>query len=167
VHIVIHATGLGISVVNAANIVAIMVGVSAAGRIIVGGIGDRIGNKSAMIIAFILMAIALFWLQLAKETWMFYLFAAIFGFSFGGVIALASPIVAELFGLDSHGVIFGIVTFVGQIGNALGPLLAGMIFDATNSYQPAFLICASVSVIGLILTLFLKPISSEKLTDSV
>ncbi len=167
VHLVIYATGLGISAVSAANILAIMVGISIPARIIIGSAGDRIGNRLAFIICFILMSIASFWLQLAKGEWMLYLFAIIFGFGIGGLFTLFPAMIAELFGLSSHGVIYGIIIFVGHIGEAIGPVLAGHIFDITSSYQLAFLICALVSVIGLIMALLLRPISSEGGTNDL
>ena len=90
---------------------------------------------------------------------MFYLFAAVFGFAYGGLIAVASLLVAELFGLSSHGVILGIITFTITIGGAIGPVLAGGIFDMTGGYSLAFLVCAIISVVGLILVSLLKPTS--------
>ncbi len=159
VHIVPHAIELGISPIIAANIVAIIGGVNAAGRIIIGSACDRIGNKRCLIISFILIAVALVWVIAAKEVWMFYLFAIIFGFGYGGLAALESLVPAELFGLRSLGVIIGVAMFSSTVGGAIGPVLAGSIFDITSSYQLAFLICAGVSIIGLILSLLLKPTS--------
>jgi len=161
VHIVIHAIGLGIPATSAANVLAMIGMLSIGGRVILGGIGDRIGYKQAMMIGFGLMSVALFWLIIAKELWMLYLFAAIFGFGYGGVDTLFTPIVAKLFGLRSFGVIFGTVVFGFAIGGAIGPVLAGHIFDITGSYQLAFLICTAVSIIGLMVLLFLKPASME------
>ena len=126
-----------------------------------GSVGDRIGNKSAMIISFALMSAALFWLLVAREVWMLYLFAIIFGFGYGGQAALMSPVVAELFGLRAHGVILGTTVFSVTMGGAIGPLLAGYIFDITSSYHLAFLVCVAVSVLGLILISQLRPISKE------
>ena len=74
---------------------------------------------------------------------------------------MISPMVAELFGTGSHGVLLGIVLFSGTIGGAISPLLAGHIFDITSSYQLVFLICATMSVIGTILTSLLTPTSSR------
>ena len=161
VHIVIHATELEISAASAANILAVIGGVSITGRIIMGSAGDRIGNKLAITICFILMSVALLWLLATKELWMFYLFAVIFGFAYGGWAALMSLIVAELFGLSSLGVILGAVIFSVTIGEAIGPALAGGIFDITSSYQPAFLICTTLSIITIILVLFLRPITNK------
>ncbi|GAH96151.1 unnamed protein product, partial [marine sediment metagenome] len=88
--------------------------------------------------------------------------AAIYGFAHGGFFALLSPLVAELFGLSSHGAIFGAVYFAGTIGGAIGAPLAGRIFDVTGSYQLAFLICAVVSSIALILALLLRLVGKER-----
>lgn len=161
VHVVPHATDLGISLVTAASILIVIAAVSIPGRIIMGIAADRIGNKSVFIICFILLAAALFLLLAAEEMWMFYVFAALFGFAFGGYAAPISPIVAELFGLISHGVIVGFVFLSDGIGSALGSVLVGRIFDTTGSYQLGFLISAVLCVIGLILALLLKPIVGE------
>ena len=161
VHIVIHATGLGIPALSAANILAIIGGASIGGRVVMGSAADRIGSKLALIICFILISIALAWLIAANKVWMLYLFAAIFGFGYGGVAALQSPVAAELFGLRSHGVILGITFFSLCIGGVIGPVLAGRIFDITGSYQLAFLVCIAIGVTGLVSTLLLRPISSE------
>jgi len=131
------------------------------GRVIMGGASDRIGAKRALIISFILVSLALFWLQVAKELWMLYLFAVIYGFSYGGLSALLSPMTAEQFGLSSLGVILGVIMLGGATGAAIGPVVAGYIFDITGSYYPAFLIYAIAAVIGLILISLLKPTGKE------
>ena len=66
VHIV-HAMDLGISPTNAASVLAAIGGVSIVGRFIMGSAGDRIGNKLVMIICFLILVVAFFWLQFAKE----------------------------------------------------------------------------------------------------
>jgi len=127
---------------------------------VTGSITDRVGSKSPLIINFILMSGALFWLLAAGELWMFYLFAIVLGFAYGGLAAMESPIVAELFGLSSHGVIMGVASFGYTVGGAVGPLVAGSIFDIFSSYQIAFLVCAVVGVLGIILAWRLKPPAS-------
>ena len=163
VHIVPHGIELGISAASAATILAVIGGVSMVGRVVMGSAGDRIGSRLAISVCFPIMAVALFWLQIAQELWMLYLFAAVYGFAHGGFFALLSPLVAELFGLGSHGVIFGIVIFSGALGGSLGPVLVGYIFDVTNSYQLGFLVCALLAVISFILALLLRPTGGKGL----
>jgi len=157
-HIVQHAIDLGIPATDAAGILAAVGGVSIAGRFVMGGAGDRIGDKRALFICLLFLLAALGWLQLAKKLWMFYVFAALYGFAHGGFFALNSPLVARLFGTRSHGLIFGIVIFSSTIGGAIGPVMAGHIFDVTRSYQIVFLILAVLCAMGLALTASLKPI---------
>jgi MFS family permease len=161
VHIVPHITELGISAASAASVLATAGGMSIIGNFILGSAADRIGNRQVFIIGFILMATALFWLVPAAEAWMLYLFAVVFGFAHGGMGASESPLVAGLFGLSSHGLIFGFVGLGFTIGAAIGPFLAGHFFDITDSYQVAFLVCAAMSIVGLILTALLKPMRTN------
>ena len=157
-HIVQHAIDLGMSAASAASVLAMIGGVSITGRFIMGSMGDRIGNRMALLICLLFLLVGLIWLQWAKTLWMFYVFAALYGFAHGGFFALGSPLVAGLFGTRSHGLIFGIVIFSSTLGGAIGPILAGHIFDVTTSYQPVFYILAALSIIGLILTASLKPV---------
>ena len=162
-HIVPYATDMGISAIIAANILAVVGGLSSAGRIGIGSISDRVGRMSSLIIGFSLLSVALLWLLFTSELWTFYLFAIIFGFSTGGLIALESPVVAELFGLRAHGAILGAVIFGATTGGAIGPILAGHIFDIANSYYLAFMACAILSIIGTILVSLLRSIRREDL----
>jgi MFS family permease len=157
IHIVAHASDTGIEPIKAAGVLSTIGGVSMLGRFATGIGIDRIGNKKSMMICFLLLIADFLWLQVAGEMWMLYLFAVVYGFAHGGFFTVISPIVAELFGISSHGVLFGIVAFTGTVGGALGPFLAGHIFDITHSYHPVFFILAGVSLAGLLLTLFLKP----------
>ncbi len=161
VHIVTHARGLGVSAAAAALIITIIGAVSMFSRIITGTAADKIGNKSSWVICLGLGGLSLGWLLLARELWLFYLFALVFGFAYGGLSVLPSPMVAEHFGLKAHGVVFGtVIMFGGTGGMALGPLIAGYLFDLTQSYNPSFLIFAITSAIGLVLMLFLKPVKT-------
>lgn len=158
VHIAPYAVDSGVSVVRAAGIISTIGGASIVGRLVMGTAGDRIGNRRALVICLIVLMTALSWLQVAKGLWELYLFAAIYGFAHGGFFALASPLVAKLFGMRSHGVIFGMVIFTGTLGGAVGPVVTGGIFDVTRSYQLAFLILLLISVMGFILSTLLRPI---------
>jgi len=158
VHIVPHAMDLGYSPVRAASIISVVGGVSILGRVIIAGSSDRIGSRRAMITCSLILAISLSLLYFTRELWQLYLFATIYGFSHGGFAAMVSPLVAELFGTRSHGSLYGVITFCGTGGGAIGPLIAGRIFDVSASYQPAFLILIAASFIALMLAISLKPV---------
>ena len=126
--------------------------------VIMGFAGDRIGNRRAVTICLLVLVAGLIWVQFAQELWMLYLFVALYGFNHGGIITVISPAVAELFGTRAQGSLLGIVVSIGITISALGPLLAGYIFDVTGGYNLAFLIMLALASIGLVLSIILKPI---------
>jgi MFS family permease len=157
VHFVPYIIELEISAINAANIMAAIGGTSVLGTFVMGSAGDRIGNRNIFIICLILTSSAIFWLTLARDMWMLYMIAVIIGFAFGGMSTSESPLIAGLFGMRYHGLLFGVAGFSHILGGAIGPVLTGYIFDLTLSYQMAFLVCAAFGVTGLILTVALRP----------
>jgi len=157
VHLMAHAVQLNVSTNNAAFILASISGMSIIGNFVMGPVGDRIGPRKVLMLSFILMSAALFWLVFAREIWGLFLFSIVFGFNHGGNATAQAPLVARIFGLKAHGTIFGAVAFGFTIGGAIGPLITGYIFDRTESYGPAFILCGIVGLIGLALTSILKP----------
>jgi MFS family permease len=157
-HIVPHASDLNFSMASAAGVLSTIGALSVVGRLVMGYVGDRIGNKRAIIICFVIAIAMLAWLQFASEVWSLYLFAVIYGFAHGGFFAILSPIVAGLFGTYSQGTNLGVVIFSGTIGGSIGPVLAGHVFDVTHSYRLVFIILLVLAVIGLLLIMSLKPV---------
>lgn len=161
VHIVPYARDIEVSALRAASVLSTIGGVSMIGRFITGIAIDRIGSKRVIIVCFILLMVELLWLQMANDLWMLYLFAVFYGITHGGFFTAISPIVAEFFGISAHGVLFGIVAFSGTIGGAIGPFVAGYIFDITAGYSLAFWLATLVSTLGLMLIVLLKPIKEK------
>lgn len=158
VHIVPHAGDIGLSFPQAAGVLSAIGAVSMIGRFGSGVAIDRIGSKAVMVVCFITLTASLLWLQIADSPWMLYCFAAIYGLAHGSFFTAVSPIVAEIFGINAHGTLFGIVIFSGTVGGALGPILAGRIFDLTGNYSQVFILITIISLIVLGLIIMLKPI---------
>jgi MFS family permease len=163
VHLVPHAMDLGISSTKAAGLLSSIGVISIAGRLVIGPSSDRIGCRKSMIICCLMFVVSFSLLLMAREFWFLILFAAIYGFAHGGYATLISPLVAELFGMRSHGAILGIIIFLGTIGGAAGPVFAGYLFDTTGSYQTPFFVCIAMGVIGLILSTTLRPVTAKSL----
>ncbi|MFC1532844.1 MFS transporter [Thermodesulfobacteriota bacterium] len=158
VHLVPHAIELGFSSTRAANMMATIGATGIIGKVLLGRMGDIWGSRQLMMFSFILMAITLFWLMTVKNFWILHLIVGGFGFAYGGCAVSQSPIVAMLFGLRAHGLIFGIFGVGVSIGGAIGPFLMGYVFDVTESYQLAFLVGTVISSAGFILSAVLKSI---------
>jgi len=158
VHIVPHATDINTSAVSAARLLAVIGGIAITGRIFLGSLADVIGSRNIFVIGFTLMSAAFFLLAPARELWMLYVFAVTFGFSQGGMGASESLLVADIFGLRSFGLIYGVVGCGFTLGAAVGPWVGGFLFDLTGNYQHVFIACAVVGILGLLLTACIRPI---------
>ena len=156
VHLRVYAIDIGIAPMVAATILGFAGGISILGRIALGSLSDKIGRRVCFFIAYLLMAVMMLWLMEARQPWQFYLFSAIFGFSYGGCIPLFPAIIADWFGTKSHGTIYGAIMLATGIGGALGPLLAGYIHDTKGSYSIAIIIGAIVLFVGMVCSFVIK-----------
>lgn len=151
-HLVPHATDLGISSMKAAAILTLLGGTSIPGRLLMGRVSDIIGRKQAGIISALFMAGAMFLLMGGQNLLTLYLFGVIFGLSYGAIDPPVVAIVGDIFGLRHIGVILGGLVVGWSAGAAIGPALAGYIFDVSGNYVFAFLVgaVAMLIVAGLI-----------------
>jgi MFS family permease len=163
VHIVIHAIDLNVPPTGAAGVLSLAAGTSIVGRIMMGGVADRIGNRKALIICLGTSVGAFVLLLFARRIETLYLFAVLYGISLWSTGAIVSPLIAELFGLKSHATLYSFAVFTSAIGSAAGPVVAGALFDLSGNYHWAFVLCLGVTVIGLVAALFLGPIPKKEI----
>lgn len=141
-HTVPHAIDLGISPIDASVILSLIGAAAFAGRIVAGRVSDNIGRKAPAITCALLQVGALIWLIWVQDLWMFYLFAVVFGFSWGGVGIQVTVLVSDIFGMRSIGAIMGVIVVGWTIGGAIGPTVGGVVFDVSGNYSTAFAIGA-------------------------
>ena len=159
VHIVPHMIDLGASDATAATVLSTIGGGAIIGRLLLGAMGDKVGNRYATATGFFILAVAFVPLIGAKQIWMLYLLAVLLGIAWASGVT-HPPFIADLFGLGGHGFMLGFATVGYTIGGALGPVLGGYIFDATGSYSLAFILCAVLAAISVVVTLLLKPMKN-------
>ena len=160
-HLAVHGTDLGMTAPKAAALLSVLGAASIAGRLTVGGLSDQIGGKRAFLLCFAVLLASLLAFAGIQSQQLVFAVAAIYGFSHGGLFTVVSPLVAEYFGMRSHGAIFGTIVFSGTIGGATGPIVVGRIFDVTGSYQFAFLGLAALAAVGLALVISLPGKTTE------
>ena len=156
VHLVNYATDLGIDSLVAATFLSVLGFTSVLGRLVMGAASDRIGSHNAMVICCAVMVASLVLLMFTREIWMFYLFATVFGFAYGGEVPQMPSLVGRFFGWHTVATLLGIVLFGADMGGAIGSWVGGGIFDMTQSYQMAFGIGAVSSLLSMMLILMLK-----------
>ncbi len=157
VHIVPHGIDSGMTGAAAATLLSTIALSSIVGRLLVGLSVDKVGGRVSYIFCLTPLALSLTALVFIDKIAMFYVFAFFYGFAHGGLFTVVSPTIAEYFGLKEHGAIFGTVVLFGTLGGAAMPIIAGMIFDHSQSYQVAFALLAAMAVASLVCATRLVP----------
>ena len=165
-HVVPLATDSGVAAIAAAGVLSVIAGISIAGKLSIGYISDRIGAVLSLLLCLLLETLALGWLFFAKDIWAFYIFALAFGLGYGGTATLSPLVSAEIFGVKSLGIIFGVLSLFTTIGGALGPATAGYTFDMTGSYNTTLIITVAISMIATVLGLVLFKCRSKSTRGS-
>jgi MFS family permease len=155
VHIVPHATDIGIPAIIAATILSISAGGRIVGNLTTGFLADRIRARLVLSFCFIVSTLSLAWLLFVTDISGFFAFAILFGITSGGIIPLLTLVPAELFGLRNLGVFSGAFLLFGTSGGALGSPFAGYIFDVIGSYRVAFTVSVVIGTLAVILSLIL------------
>lgn len=148
VHLAPYAIDHGVPPSAAVLLVgAIGVG-SSAGRLLLGGVADRIGRRWALPVMFVGMGLSFLIWAVSAGTWPLAAFALIFGIFYGGFVALTPTLVADSFGGLNVSAIIGILYTSVAFGTLVGPSAAGFAFDASRSYQVPILGSAAVNLLA-------------------
>lgn len=147
-----HLEDIGFPVALAAGALGVIGLGSFVGKFFFGWLCDRIPAKYAWAIAVSLQLIGIIILMNIKPTSpvaIIWLYAILIGLGAGGWLPTMSMLASTTFGLASYGAIFGILSLMQSIGTAIGPSMAGYMYDATNTYHGAFIILIILSGVAL------------------
>jgi len=156
VHLMPHATDVGISDASAAVAVGLMGAFSIPGRLVSGFISDALGWRRTLALAVLGMALSIPWLLLLDAVWMLYAFVLIYGVCHGIRVPAQIGILGQTFGLSSLGQLVGISTAIGQLVGATAPYVMGFIYDHTGGYSTGFYMLMAILVATGILAFMLR-----------
>ena len=78
-----------------------------------------------------------------------WLYAIMMGIGQGSWMPTMSMLTSTNFGLASYGAIYGMLTLVMSLGTAIGPVMAGYMYDTMNTYRWAFIIFLALYVVAI------------------
>lgn len=144
---------LGYSISFSANFLSIGMFLMAAGKILLGKIFDNKGVKVAFTLANSCLLASQIGLLIAGKTpigFILVFLGMLFGLVYGAVcFPLAIP---HIFGKKDYRAIMGPIAAMVSFGGAIGPILAGAIYDRFGSYNIAYIICRVVMAVVILRT---------------
>lgn len=140
VHQIPHLTDLGIPYRQASSVLGLMVLMSVPGRFVFGWLGDRFDKRLLLFLLCLQQGLGLFIFVHARTMELLYLFVLVYGLGYGGVIPLTIALRADLFGRRNYATIAGVSMSFTTVGTVTAPVLAGLLYDTTQSYSLAFYI---------------------------
>jgi MFS family permease len=152
VHMVPFARDLGYSPLTGAWVVSTLGAGAVIGRLVMGGVSDRIGRKPAIAISMALQAVGFLGFLLAGlGPALLFGTALVFGYSYGATSTLFPAIVGDFFGRGQAGALVGVLFAMAGSMGGWGPLIAGALYDATGGYDLTWLLAAGLNVLALLL----------------
>lgn len=155
VHGVAMAEDLGFSKLEGASVLsAIGIG-GVVGRLGAGLLLDRAGAETTLLAIFGLQVASFLAFVAASTLPLLWLAAALFGLAYGGGVTVLAPICSQIFGRAHVAAIVGTLFALTALPSALGPWLAGWLFDVTGGYRAMLWLAVATNVVALLLSLLL------------
>ena len=133
-HTVSYALSCGIPLVAAVTIYSVEGLAGMGGRIAFGLMGDRFGAQRVLAAGLLFQALVALTYYFVHQLAGFYVVAALFGFTYAGVMPLYAVLARENFPLRMMGTVIGATAMAGSLGMAIGPIAGGLIYDQFASY---------------------------------
>jgi MFS family permease len=144
-------TDMKVSATVAASALGITLGVGAISSLASGWLADRLASRYVAVLFFLLAIIGMLILIRAGTMSQIWLFVVMFGVGIGALGTIMPIVTRDIFGVANFSTFFGFIAVLFTIGNAIGPPLAGFMFDATGSYHSVFIIITAIIVAAILL----------------
>jgi MFS family permease len=143
-----YATEHGASATAGAALSGIIGMASVIGRSAFGALASRFGTLRLYRASYLVYGLSFgLWLGARDYRWLV-AFALAMGSAYGGVVALSPAVVAQLFGIESLGMMIGVLYTGGGVGVMLGPPIAAFLIDVSGSYTGAILFAIALLALG-------------------
>jgi MFS family permease len=153
VHVVGFALSAGLSAFASSWVLAIMIISSVVGRIYWGMFADRHGARFALMLTLFMQGALILWLVNTQDPVLFFMYALVWGFGYGGVGTQYGMVSREVFGARLFGPGYAGQNAFAMVGMAVGGFLGGYLYDISHSYVTSWLVSFTSGLISSLLAM--------------
>jgi sugar phosphate permease len=156
IHFVAMMVDRGFSLTAGSGLLGSVAMVSVIGRIGLPWLGDKMDKRHLMFIAYTIMGATMFGVSQVDHMGAVFALMSIYAVAYGGSIVLPIALQADYYGRYSFATVRGLLHVVQTTGMLIGPVMAGLVYDYTNSYDWAFLVFGVAGFTAAALVLCLR-----------
>lgn len=121
---------------------------SVVGRVLLGRLAGRVAARRLYNGCILVMALSfVLWLVAGSSYALLVAFTIVLGIAYGGFIALAPAVIADIFGPVGLGAVLGALYTAAGVGGLIGPPVAGRMLDAWG-YRPMLIVAIVIASSG-------------------
>jgi MFS family permease len=113
-------------------------------HLLIGWLGDRFDKPRLMAAFMVLGSVSIYFLFHGRYTWQLWIALLLFSV-FEGLFPITWATVGDFFGRQNFAKTRGSMSFLYTWGSVLGPVLAGAVYDRTQSYEMLFWVLIAIS----------------------
>jgi predicted MFS family arabinose efflux permease len=151
VHLIPLLTDSGFSPKFATSVFMILMFFGIFGRVISGRLADVIGALPTYILMSAGQTVTVLWFPYIPSSMGLYILAAIFGFTYSGVMSAILVCARMMVSVKLAGIAMSFGSFFGWIGMGLGGFLGGYLFDLKGDYTWSFQFASLMGFFNLII----------------
>ncbi len=148
-----HLIERGLSPIAAATVISFFSAMSVVASFGIGFLPRHWPLRYVMSVAAALLGIGTVGLVGVDSVEVAYLFAGLFGLGIGGVLTLLPMAWADYFGRESYGAIRGVALSLQVLAQAAGPLVSGLLRDASGNYTESLLLFGILAALAAVVAL--------------
>ena len=137
-----------------------------AGKLLLGMIVDKVGNKKGSVYICVMGIIAFAAFIFAANPAALVIMVVSYGL-FSGITSVMPPLLTSgIFGNRDYGPIYGMVMSVNRFGGIIGNVLVSLLFDLTQSYSVIWPVCVAAMALTLVAILYCLSASKKMLAGT-
>jgi OFA family oxalate/formate antiporter-like MFS transporter len=126
------------------------------GRFLGGAVSDKIGRINLMRLIFCLQALNMLAFSIYHSIALMAMGIALAGLNYGAIFSVYPATAVDFYGVKNVGANYSILFTGWGVAGVIGPMTAAAIFDATRSYNLAYLVAFGLLIISILITFTFK-----------